>query len=84
MAPLRHIRHPADSRGSRRAGIVAGKEDAMKTLKCRDLGHACSFEATGQSVDEILRKAGQHATEHHGIQVTPEVAEAVKQKIREE
>lgn len=56
----------------------------MKTLKCRDLGHACSFEATGQTAEEILRKAGKHATEHHGIQVTPEVAEAVKQKIREQ
>ena len=56
----------------------------MKTLECHDLGHACSFEATGQSVEEVLQQAGTHATEHHGIQVMPEVAEAVKQKIREQ
>lgn len=56
----------------------------MKTLRCRDLGHACSFEAQGNSVEEVLEKAGPHAVEHHGIQVTPEVVEAVKQKIRDE
>lgn len=55
----------------------------MKQIKCRDLGHACSFEATGQSVDEVLQQAGKHAVEHHGITVTPEVVEAVKSKIQD-
>jgi predicted small metal-binding protein len=35
-------------------------------------------------VEEILQQAGKHAVEHHKIQVTPEVVEAVKQKIREQ
>ena len=57
----------------------------MKQLECRDLGHACSFETTGQSVEEILQQAGKHATatEHHGITVTTDVGEPVKQKIQD-
>lgn len=56
----------------------------MKVLRCRDVGHACSFEARGQSVEEILQQAGQHATEVHKLQITPELVDAVKQQIREE
>ena len=56
---------------------------AMKTLRCKDLGHACSFEAQGATVEDILRQAGQHASEQHKLQVTPELVEAVKAKIKE-
>ncbi len=56
----------------------------MKVLRCADVGHACSFEARGQTVEEILRQAGKHASESHGLQVTPELVQAVTQKIRDE
>jgi predicted small metal-binding protein len=56
---------------------------AMKKLQCKDLGHACSFEAQGASVEEILQQAGRHAAEHHQLAVTPELVEAVKQKIKD-
>lgn len=55
----------------------------MKTLRCRDLGYTCGFEAQGTTVEEILQKAAKHATEDHKLVVTPQMAEAVKQKIRE-
>ena len=36
------------------------------------------------TVDDILQQAGRHATEGHGLSVTPELVEAVKARIIEE
>ena len=43
----------------------------MKALECRDLGSDCDFKATGETVEEVLQKAGQHAAEAHGITSMP-------------
>jgi len=34
-------------------------------LACRDLGMDCDFVATGNTVDEVKRKAMAHALEKH-------------------
>jgi predicted small metal-binding protein len=34
-------------------------------------------------MDEILRLAGQHAVEDHGLTVTPELVEVVKARVTE-
>jgi predicted small metal-binding protein len=34
-------------------------------------------------MEEILRQAGQHAVEGHGLAVTPELVEAVKARVTE-
>lgn len=55
-----------------------------KVLKCGDLMPGCDFRATGETEDEIMQKAAVHAKEAHGIDVTPELADQVRSKIREE
>ena len=55
-----------------------------KILRCRDVGVDCDFEATGETEDEIMQKAAQHAKEAHGMDEIPqEVAEACQKAIRE-
>jgi predicted small metal-binding protein len=61
------------------------KVEMEKVLRCADVsGTSCQFVARGRTVDDILRQAGQHATEGHGLTVTPELVEAVKARITEE
>lgn len=53
-----------------------------KVLRCAEVsGTPCRFVARGQTVDDILRHAGQHGTDAHGLTVTPEMVEAVKARI---
>lgn len=54
-----------------------------KLLKCGDLMPGCTFEARGQSEQEILRAAAVHAKEVHGMEATPELVEKVKGAIRD-
>jgi len=54
-----------------------------KVLRCGDLVKGCSFEARGTE-EEILQKAGPHAKEVHGMEVTPELVAAVRGAIRDE
>ena len=56
-----------------------------KVLKCRDVGVDCDFEAHGKDVDEILRKAAEHAKGcHMGTEMTPELVAKIKASIKEE
>jgi predicted small metal-binding protein len=55
-----------------------------KVLKCGDLMPGCGFEARGETEQEILQAAAQHAKEVHGLDATPELVEHVKAVIREE
>ena len=54
-----------------------------KVLHCGDLVKGCAFEARG-SEEDILKQAGRHAKEAHGMEVTPAVVDAVRGAIREE
>jgi predicted small metal-binding protein len=38
-----------------------------KLLRCRDLGMDCDFEACGESADEALKTAVDHARAIHGL-----------------
>ncbi|WP_161470973.1 DUF1059 domain-containing protein [Tropicimonas marinistellae] len=53
-----------------------------RVMKCRDVMPGCRFETRGQSDEEILRAAEKHAREVHGVDVTAELAERVKEAIR--
>ena len=55
----------------------------MKTLACGDIVSGCSATFSGESDDDILAQAGQHAVEVHGIDVTPEVVDMVRSHIKE-
>lgn len=55
-----------------------------KVLRCADVsGTSCPFVARAQTMDEILRLAGQHAMDGHGLTVTPDLVEAVKARVTE-
>ena len=54
-----------------------------KTMKCGDLMPGCDFEAHGETEEDILKAAAQHAEEAHGLDVTPELAEKVKSVIKD-
>lgn len=44
-----------------------------KVLKCGDLNPGCTFEARGNSEDEVLKQAAEHArTRHNMKEISPE------------
>ena len=56
----------------------------MKVLSCRDVGVNCDFQARGKTVDEVIRKATDHAKKDHHIEkVTKEYLDSWKRKIHE-
>ena len=56
----------------------------MKTLHCRDAGFDCEGVIRGNSENEVLNEAAQHALEVHGVEETPELAEQLKTLIKDE
>lgn len=54
-----------------------------KVLRCGDIVKGCSFEARGTE-EEILQQAAPHARQAHGLDVTPELAAAVRQAMKDE
>jgi predicted small metal-binding protein len=65
-----------------RGGDTMKKVEMEQVLRCADVtGTSCQFVARGQTMDEILQQAGQHAVEGHGLTVTPELVEAVKARV---
>ena len=55
-----------------------------KLLRCRDVGPDCDAEVRGETEDEILEQARAHAHADHGLEVTPELVEAVRSAIKDE
>ncbi len=53
-----------------------------KVLKCDSLMPGCDFEANG-TTEEILAAAGKHASEDHGLEVTDELVQKVKDAIQD-
>jgi predicted small metal-binding protein len=55
----------------------------MKELHCGDLMKGCSAVMRGNTEDEVLKKAAEHAKSAHGVdKIPPEMAEKVKSAIR--
>lgn len=56
-----------------------------KTMHCADVVGSCDFVARGDSEQEILQQASEHARTAHNItEITPEVVEKVRAAIRDE
>jgi predicted small metal-binding protein len=56
-----------------------------KTVSCRDVGMDCNFVAKGETNDDIMRQAAEHArTAHNMAEMPPEVADKVRGAIRDE
>lgn len=56
-----------------------------KTLKCGDVVPGCSTEIRGDSEQEVLAKAAEHAKTDHGLENIPsDVLSKVKAAIHDE
>jgi predicted small metal-binding protein len=57
----------------------------MKALTCRDAGFDCSAVIKGDTEDEIMQKAGEHARSVHNMKpedMTPELQQKLRGLIR--
>jgi predicted small metal-binding protein len=57
----------------------------MKTLACKDAGFDCGTVIRGESEEEIMRKAKEHATTEHNLSdsdMTPEFQNKIRGLIR--
>ena len=55
-----------------------------KSISCRDVGVDCDFQATGETVEEVMRQCADHAKGAHGMdEIPPELVEKVQAAIRE-
>jgi predicted small metal-binding protein len=41
-----------------------------KSLRCADTGIVCGATVTGDTEEEVLEKAAEHAREDHGVDIT--------------
>lgn len=56
-----------------------------KVLACKDVGVDCDFVARGATVEEVMEKAGEHATKDHGFsEIPPELVDKARAAIRDE
>lgn len=56
-----------------------------KVLKCGDLNPGCKFEARGNSEDEVLKNAAEHAkTAHNMPNIPPDVLSEARSAIHDE
>ena len=56
----------------------------MKVLYCADAGFDCKGVIKAKTDEEVLQQAGKHASEVHGVKVTPEMEGVLKTLIKEE
>ncbi len=57
----------------------------MKSLTCRDAGFDCAAVIKGDTEEEIMSKAGEHASKEHNIKeedMTPELQQKIRGLIR--
>jgi predicted small metal-binding protein len=57
-----------------------------KILECAkvDPSSGCKHVVRGESVEDVVKKAGEHAKQHGIREVTPELMAKVKANIRDE
>lgn len=56
-----------------------------KVLRCNDVVGNCDFVARGESEQDVLQQASEHArTAHQVSEVTPELAEKVRSAVRDD
>ena len=56
-----------------------------KAMKCGDVVPGCEYVARGETEDEVMARAAEHAKKDHGMETIPDhVLEKVKSAIHEE
>ena len=57
----------------------------MKILTCKEVGVDCDYKARGRTVDEVLKKASEHAKRDHNIKkVTKDYLDSWRTKVHDE
>jgi uncharacterized OsmC-like protein/predicted small metal-binding protein len=56
----------------------------MKVVHCRDVGFDCEGVVRAETEEEVLSQVAEHARAVHDVEVTPELAQQVKELIRDE
>ena len=55
----------------------------MKKLTCRDIGVDCDIVFTGETDEEIMKKATEHASSAHNLpSIPPHIEEKCRKAIR--
>jgi predicted small metal-binding protein len=58
-----------------------------KVLRCQDLGTNCPKEMRGETEEEVMKLAAEHAEQDHGISassIPPAMLQMVKAAIKDE
>lgn len=59
----------------------------MYTISCREVGRDCDCIIQGETVEEVMNNAAEHAVKGHGYKeediMTPEMKEKIKSHIQE-
>jgi predicted small metal-binding protein len=56
-----------------------------KVLKCNDINPGCSFEARGNTDEDVLKKVAEHAKAAHNMEeIPPDVLDKARSAIRDE
>jgi predicted small metal-binding protein len=64
---------------------LARRPPMTKVLKCSDVTPGCNFEIRGNSEDEVLKKANEHAKTAHNMQnMPPDVLSKARAAIHDE
>jgi len=53
----------------------------MKTIACGEVVPGCQHHFEAETEEELLAQVAKHAVEDHGLEVTPELVDAVKAKV---
>jgi predicted small metal-binding protein len=56
----------------------------MRDFHCADAGMKCDFIAKGNTDDEVVRQAGSHAQQAHGMQMSSDLEKTVRGLIHDE
>jgi predicted small metal-binding protein len=58
----------------------------MLSINCRDVGVDCDYVAKGETEEELMKDAAEHAVKDHGYKeeeiMTPEMKEKIRSHIR--
>jgi len=61
------------------------RDTQMKVLSCRAVGVDCDWVGKGNTVDEVMAKAKEHAKQAHGMtEIPPEMVAKAKAAIKDE
>jgi predicted small metal-binding protein len=56
----------------------------MKTFACKDTGMQCNWTTRGQTEQEVLDKAKEHAKDTHKMNLTSEMEQTIRRLIHDE